>query len=278
MTAEQLDRFAAFGDQAVGHAERMIRDRYGRVEAHSKGRFDLVTAADLAVEDWFAGELARAFPDHGLIAEEGAGSGRGAGSEFCWVLDPLDGTVNFAGGVPFFAVSLALLFEGAPLLGWVGDPCHGEVFRARRGGGATLNGRTLACQPVRGRTPPVGISSGLVQWVLEHNQADLLATVLERVGKFRKFGSQALALCYVAAGRLGANISREAKLWDDAAGALIAMECGCRYSDLAGADVFPLTGEDSRWRGHSRGSLAGEPELHRELTQLLSPQAAGRAG
>ena len=271
MTDEMCSRFAAFGDAAVEESGDIIRDLFGSVRSLSKGRFDVVTEADYAVENRFAERLSREFPDHQMVAEEGIEQNECSARGFCWVLDPLDGTVNYAVGVPLFAVSLALLHDGQPQLAWVLDVCSGELFRARRGGGATLGGRPLEAKRPESGVFPLGASSGFIGWLLSKGDVSPLEEILRHFGKIRIYGSQALQLCYVASGRLLANISREAKLWDDAAGALIATECGCRYTDLSGSSVFPLEEDSPLWRGHGIGSVAGEASAHQKLLHLLEP-------
>jgi myo-inositol-1(or 4)-monophosphatase len=271
MTDEMCSRFAAFGDAAVEEGGNILRDMLGNVRAVSKGRFDVVTEADYAVESRFAERLSQEFPDHQLVAEEGIEQNECSTQGFCWVLDPLDGTVNYAVGVPLFAVSLALLHDGQPQLAWVLDVCSGELFRARRGGGATLGGRPLEAKSPQGGVFPLGASSGFIGWLLSNDGASTLEEILQHFGKIRIYGSQALQLCYVASGRLLANVSREAKLWDDAAGALIASECGCRYTGLSGKDVFPLKEDSPLWRGQGIGSVAGGVSAHQKLLDLLEP-------
>jgi len=271
MTDEMCSRFAAFGDAVVEESGDILRDMFGNVRAVSKGRFDVVTEADYAVEGRFAERLSREFPDHQLVAEEGIEQNKCSTQGFCWVLDPLDGTVNYAVGVPLFAVSLALLHDGQPQLAWVLDVCSGELFRARRGGGATLGDRPLEAKSPESGVLPLGASSGFIGWLLSKGDVSPLEEILRHFGKIRIYGSQALQLCYVASGRLLANVSREAKLWDDAAGALIATECGRRYTGLSGNSVFPLKEDSPLWRGHGIGSVAGEANAHQKLLDLLEP-------
>jgi myo-inositol-1(or 4)-monophosphatase len=269
MTQQMCAEFIAFGEEAVQHSAEILRARFGNVVAMNKGSFDVVTEADYAVESQFAERLARELPDHQMIGEEGIDENRCDTQGFCWVLDPLDGTVNYASGVPLFSVSLALLHDGLPQLAWVQDIVSGELFRAKRGGGATLNDRPLRTGPPENNVLPLGISSGFIGWALANGGGSLLEEVLGHFHKFRIFGSQALQLCYAASGRLVGTISREAKLWDDAAGTLIATECGRRYTSFSGEDIFPLPQGSPVWRGQSIGSVAGEPAAHEKLLELF---------
>ncbi|MEM7352102.1 MAG: inositol monophosphatase, partial [Acidobacteriota bacterium] len=255
-------------------AGELILEHAQELGQRSKGRFDLVTNADLAAEDFLAAEIGRRFPDHRLLAEESSARKPQALDGPCWVIDPLDGTVNFAGSVPFFSVSLALLVDGEPTVGVVYDPLHEELFSAERGAGARLNGELL----VRAEPPPlVGGSSGLLAWCARHRPA-ALEELLEDVGKLRIFGSQALHLCYAAAGRLAAAVSFEACLWDDVAGALIVREAGLRYTDFEGRKRFPVVA-GSQWHlGQGGRSLAASVDLHGRLVALFGDPAGRSEG
>ncbi len=264
----------SFGLAFVRDAARMQLDAFGSAERSVKGPLDVVTEADHAIEEAFKERLQVAFPDHGFVGEETTAaeadddpqphdarpetssqrtptaSGRG----YRWILDPVDGTVNYAYGLGGFCVSLGLLHDGRPVAGWVLDPMRNDLFAAVLGRGATLNGDRLG--PLPATTPdadeamPVGGSSGLVHRIAGDRDA------LAALGKLRIMGSQALQLCHVAAGRMRAALNPEAKLWDDAAGALIVTEAGGRYGGLDGREVFPLGSNDPAWRGGAIGSLA----------------------
>lgn len=268
--AQLPDEMVSFVTGVVKSAGRRLLADFGRVDSKPKGDFDLVTATDLAVQSFIQSELHHRFPDHQLIAEEGYSFRQSCPAEFCWVIDPLDGTVNFALGVPFFSVSLALLYGGSPVLGWVYDPVRGELFFARRGGGSFLNDRQLTIN-VNAATSllPVGGSSGLLEWALKSGQSAPLLALFQRYGKMRILGSQALQLCYVAAGRLRAAISWESRLWDDAAGALIAGEAGAVYADFWGQPVFPLTDNSAALTGAAIHSMAATPEHLAGILALL---------
>jgi myo-inositol-1(or 4)-monophosphatase len=249
--------------------QRLLAD-FGQVDSQPKGNFDLVTATDLAVQSFIQGELRNRFPDHQLIAEEGYPFRQSTPAEFCWVIDPLDGTVNFALGLPFFCVSLALLSGGSPLLGWVYDPVRAELFFAVRGRGSFLNDRRLTVQAHQATSlRPIGGSSGWLEWALASGQGRSLLALLQRYGKMRLLGSQALQLCYVAAGRLRAAISWESRLWDDAAGALIAGEAGADYTDWWGQPVFPLSPNSAALAGAAMHSIAATPENRAGILALF---------
>ncbi|WP_435011806.1 inositol monophosphatase family protein (plasmid) [Tundrisphaera lichenicola] len=266
-------QFLDVGNALMEDAAGLLTSYLGRAASSSKGPFDLVTEADHAVEAMVAERLSRSFPSHEMIGEESGRKMPGVDSEYCWVLDPLDGTVNYAAGHPFFAVSLALFRQGVPVIGWVYDPVHNERFRAIQGGGATLNGIPIGPSATRSDVLPVGLSTGFIESALG-GHGGILAEVVRRFGKIRILGSQALHLCYVAAGRLRAAASVEAKLWDDAAGALIVAESGRRYVGLSGNPVFPIAPDSSLWAGARVGSIAGDDVTVKELVSILGGSGA----
>lgn len=260
------------GHEAIQAAGRMLRERLRPTEVHAKAPFDLVTDVDTAVESCVREHLADGPGDHQFIGEESFDAGATPRLDrLCWVLDPVDGTVNYAFGLPFYSISLALLHEGEPVLGWVLDPLRDELFFARRGERPTLNGRPLI-PPARHSGLPVAISTGLLsEWAGRADAGAVLGGFLERYGKVRVLGSQALHLCYVAAGRLCAAINLESKLWDDAAGALIVNAAGGRYTDVVGNSLFPVDSRSPLLRGEPTRSLAGDAETHADLLRRLVP-------
>ncbi len=255
-----------FGEAFVRDAGVMLMDRFGRTTATAKGPFDVVTEADHEIEHAFIDRLKEACPDHQFLGEETVAGADGGLREWCWVLDPLDGTVNFAYHLPGFCVSLALLHHGEPVEGWVFDPLHDELYHASSGARPTLNGEALPAMPDDpDEALPIGISTGLLK--LPGFDA---APLLQHYGKTRIVGSQALHLCYVAAGRMRAALNPEAKLWDDAAGALIVRAAGGRYGTLSGREVFPLRPGAEALTGSPIGSLAADPEAFADLVRLLN--------
>ncbi len=258
---------AAVAAELAREAGTLLLKESATFRQRAKGRFDLVTTADTRVEDFLASELGRRFPADRLLAEESGARKPASVAGRCWVIDPLDGTVNFAAGVPVFSISLALLADGAPLLGVVYDPVRDELFSARRGLGASLNGRPLA-PPPEGGPLSLGASTGLVAWCV-HRRPAALRELVERFGKLRILGSQALHLCYVAAGRLAAALSVEARIWDDVAGALMVEETDFTYSDFDGRKRFPVVAGSPWLLGGAGRSLAAPAGLHDRLVALL---------
>lgn len=163
---ELLSAFVEFGEDTLAEAVAILEQYYRKTTSSVKGPFDVVTEADHAVESMFAERLARAFPDHAMVGEETGRRSPRVDAEYCWVLDPLDGTINFAAQHPFFAVSLGLFHRGLPLVGWVRDPIHDEEFRAVGGRGATLNQSPISTSADNSTVLPVGLSTGFMEWSL----------------------------------------------------------------------------------------------------------------
>lgn len=243
---------------------RGLRD-HAVTHVREKGPQDLVSELDLWAERQVTEFLAAQFPGDALLSEES--SSQVDYAERIWVLDPLDGTVNRTNGVPFFALSLALLDQGRPAAGFVYDPVHDELFAAHHGRGATLNDAPIAVS--QGTTGGVAFTSKLIRrFVRQSPQA--LVELLTHHGRLRNLGAQALQLCYVACGRLQLAASSETRLWDNAAGALIVREAGGRFTDLAGNDPFPITPGHAALRGGDHPCLAASPAAYERVAPLLS--------
>lgn len=270
-----LDEYARHAEETARAAGAILRERFGQPhEIRFKGAIDLVTEADRAAEDLIASRLRAACPDHELLCEEGS-LGASLPSSFRWVVDPLDGTTNFAHGLPTFAVSIALENEGIPAIGVVYDPMRDEMFTTRRGQGAALNG-----VPIRVSSTDTLISSILVtgfsyDFAKRAHQAEIWRDFLTRVQAIRQTGSAALNLCYIASGRLDGYWEQGIQPWDVAAGALMVVEAGGQVSDLAGG----------AFRSDDREVLASNGPLHEHLLAVIgrhppvdAPQAATQLG
>ncbi|RME06107.1 MAG: inositol monophosphatase [Deltaproteobacteria bacterium] len=273
MTDTRLDEIVAFGEGLILRAGQILQEQGGKGTIRAKGAGDYVTEIDERIQAFLVREIERFTPEHRILAEEGMG---GEGVDGCfWVIDPLDGTMNFIVGIPFQAISVAFLQEGEPLLGWVYDPIHGELFHARKGKGSFCNGAPIV--PLARKRPPLCISSGFGGWLFSRGEGERLASICRKYGKIRNLGAQALQLAYVAAGRLLAVLNHEARIWDDAAGALIVQEAGGHYSNVWGAPIFPLR---RGWGGSDQplASLAAPPTVHREILEILAPLQQGEKG
>jgi myo-inositol-1(or 4)-monophosphatase len=224
--------------EAVVHAGDMMMERFGQaVRIDRKGQIDLVTEVDVAIERRFRSLIAERFPDHSILGEELGGS-QDVPDGPCWVFDPIDGTTNFAHGVPIFCSSLALEIAA------VYDPTRRELFTAERGGGAFLNGRPIAVS-----SAPTLLESMLVTGFPYdvHTRVDeivgLFSGFVARARAVRRLGSAAIDLCYVAAGRMDGFWERDLHPWDIAGGALIVSEAGGSVTNLTGGP-FTSRGRD----------------------------------
>lgn len=204
-------------------------------DIRKKGDIDLVTEADLECERMCREVLADRFPDHDVLAEELGGSAGVGRPRYRWVFDPLDGTTNYAHGLPIFCSSLALEIDGAAAVGAVYDPTRRELFTAERGQGAFLNGTRLEVSS----TVSLGDALLVTGFPYDvHTTADellaLFGAFLREARAVRRLGSAALDLCYVAAGRFDSFWEQHLQPWDVAAGALIVAEAGGRISGMDG--------------------------------------------
>lgn len=221
---------------AAEAAGEVLHSGFGREQTvRYKGEVDLVTEVDERAEAVIGEVLREAFPAYGMLAEEG-GRRQGEGDSR-WIVDPLDGTTNYAHGLPIFAVSIALERAGEVVLGVVHDPMRGETYLAERGGGATLDG-----EPIRVSDTDEPIRALLVTG-FPYDRADMRAAVglfgrlTELTQGVRRLGAAALDLCYVAAGRLDAYYEKGLHAWDVAAGSLIIKEAGGRITDYRGREL-----------------------------------------
>ncbi len=205
-----------------------------------KGEKDLVTEADRRVEAYIVRAIRTAFPDDAILAEE---SGEHPGGRRRWVIDPIDGTASFVHGQPFFAVSIALEEDGRTVAGVVRAPRLRETYLAARGQGAWLGRRRLAVSG-RGRLVEAAVSTGFAclraGW--PENNLPVFCRVAPQVREVRRYGSAAIDLAYVAAGRLEAFWELNLKPYDVAAGALLVAEAGGRVTDRGGGDNWPGNG------------------------------------
>jgi myo-inositol-1(or 4)-monophosphatase len=229
--------YLATAIEAVLRAGELQMARFGQaMHVEKKGAIDLVTEIDIEIERGFRAMIAERFPDHAVIGEEFGQSGEtDRVPPFGWVFDPIDGTTNYAHGLPIFCSSLALEVDGAPLVAAVYDPTRRELFTAERGQGAWLNGR-----PLRVSAAASLIDSLLVTGFHYEVQKDpgpviaLFGAFISRARAVRRLGSAALDLCYVAAGRVDGFWERKLQPWDVAGGALIVAEAGGRVTDMSG--------------------------------------------
>jgi myo-inositol-1(or 4)-monophosphatase len=235
--------------------------------------FDIVTATDHAIQARLGPALERLLPGSLVLGEEGFVAWSNPAAQPTWLLDPLDGTINFAKGLPGYGLSLALSIEGTCVLGIVMDGVTGRIFDAVAGGGARLDGVPLRLAPGAAAVAPMCLSSGVFE-MIARKDASALADMLAISPRIRLIGGQALQLCWVATGALALNVNREAKLWDDAAGALIVREAGGVYARLCGRDLWPFREDDPALQGASLFSLAGSAATVEKALKIMQRLAA----
>lgn len=263
--------FLAAAIDAVRQAGVMQMAAFGQgIRIDKKGAIDLVTEVDVAVETWFRAFIQARYPTHRILAEElQAGPAAGQGdSPYCWIFDPIDGTTNYAHGLPIFCASLALEVDGRIAVGAVYDPTRDELYTAERGRGAWLNGTRLH----------VSTSDALINSLLctgFHYEVHLSPE--EVVGLFCKFigqaravrrlGSAALDLCYVAAGRVDGFWEERLKPWDMAAGALLVEEAGGTVGGYDG----------SAFHARRNDLVATNGRIHQLVLDVIQPYQAQQA-
>jgi len=234
-------------------------DEGARLKISTKGPNDFVTNVDQAVEQEIIEVIHKSYPHHGIMAEESAFLAPER-EDIIWIIDPIDGTHNFIKSIPHFAVSIAVQIKGIIEFGVVFDPIKQELFSASKGGGAQLNGHRIRCSPceklegaVIGLGFPVCERQKLAQFSAPYNK------IFESCSDFRRSGSAALDLAYVAAGRFDAYWDCGLKPWDSAAGALMVREAGGYVSDFQGNSSYFETGE----------IIAGARKVYPELLHLI---------
>lgn len=265
--------FEALHDLAVATAKEaaalLLAHLHGERTVDSKtSPTDAVTEMDRASEALIVQRLLAARPDDGLLGEEGAS--RAGSSGVRWVIDPLDGTVNYLYRRGDFAVSIAAEVDGRPVAGAIVDPQRAETFHAWRGGGAWLDNRRIRTSDVT-RLEQALVGTGF-DYLPEHRrrQGRLLASIIDRVRDVRREGSAALELCSVACGRLDAYYERGPHWWDAAAGSLIVQEAGGMAEAL-----WPPAVPDGSWAADTW--IAAAPGIAEAFRALIT-QAAVQAG
>ena len=255
--------------RAARSAGNVIIRNLGKLDSlavHSKNRNDFVTEVDQQAEQEIIGILRKAFPGHGILAEE---SGLREGDDFQWIIDPLDGTTNFLHGFPQFAVSIALSHKGRMEQGVVYDPMRQELFTATRGAGAMMNDRRLRVTK-RDSLEGALLGTGFPFKSQQHLDAylDMFRALFPRTAGIRRPGAAALDLAYVAAGRLDGFWELGLSIWDMAAGVLLIQEAGGLSSDFVGGHDYLQSGN----------LVAGNPKVFAEILKTIRPHVTAELG
>lgn len=259
--SELLARMTAIAREA-GHLLMTYFER--RIGYEYKGDVDLVTEADRASEKLIVQRVREAFPQHGIVGEEGTRTN--SGSDFRWYVDPLDGTTNFAHGYPVFCVSLGVEREGKLHAGVLYDPTRDELFSAERGKGAALNGRPIQVSKTKKLSESL-LATGFPSFKRHKNpNIHFYHQLTLRSHGLRRAGSAALDLACVAAGRYDGFWEFNLNPWDTSAGVLLVQEAGGTVTRFDG----------SPWRIDSKETLASNTLLHKELMENFAEIFAGR--
>ena len=232
----------------------------GKILVEKKGPIDLVTDVDVSIEAAFRALIAERFPDHAVLGEEMGAAARDTGARYRWLFDPIDGTTNYAHGLPMFCASVALEIDGRSEVAAVYDPSRRDLFTAERGAGAFLNGR-----PLRASSTQTLIDAMLVTGFPYdvHTRIDeivsLFGRFVARSRAVRRLGSAAIDLCYVAAGRMDGFWESSLKPWDVAAGLLLVEEAGGRVTTYDG----------STFSTHADHIVASNGHLHDQMLEVI---------
>jgi len=256
-----MEKALSVAVEVAHEAGALLRERFGHVQRVTfKGEVNPVTEADTEAEALILARLREAFPDHRILAEEGGGDEWREPGPPIWLVDPLDGTNNFAHGFPHIAVSLALVDGGSPVVGVIYDPLRDETFAARAGGGATLNGEPVRVSQVR-RLADAFLATGFPydRRTAPDNNVARLDHFLRRSQGVRRAGTASLDLAYVACGRFDGFWEIRLKPWDVAAGVLLVREAGGRATDFAGTPDC-LSGEEI---------VASNGLIHEEMLRVI---------
>ena len=254
-----IESFKLTAIEAARQSAEILRSRFGNISSiRKKTAAEIVTEADTESEAKILSTIQGKFPDHAVLSEE-CGLVPGD-SDFKWIIDPLDGTVNFAHQIPIFSISIALAVRDITVLGIILDPVNDELYTAANGQGAQLNG-----EPIQVSGIPT-VSESLLVTGFPYNVGEIFESVMVRYGSclkasqgMRRLGSAALDLCYVACGRFEGFWEQNLKPWDSAAGALMVVEAGGRVTTFSDRPFTVAQAE----------ILATNGLIHKEMLGLL---------
>ncbi len=264
ITQNDIRYYLRFAKQtAIESGNLLLKKANPRNSIHFKGRINLVTEADLASERFIIHSIETEFPHHSILAEEE--SARDKSSDFKWIIDPLDGTTNFAHRFPFFCVSIALEHRGKIIIGVVYDPVRDELFHASSAGGSFLNGKNIHV------TTETKLSRSLLATGFPYDIGTSKEDNLKNFARFAKVargirrpGSAALDLCYLACGRIDGFWELKLSPWDTAAGKLLVEQAGGRVTDFNG----------QKYSIYEKYILATNGKIHGQMKIILSNPAS----
>jgi len=256
-----LHEYLAAAQEAALTAAAVLEEWRTKFRTREKGRFDLVTDADLASQQTIQSYLLERYPGHGFLGEEdGAHKGRPAvDSPPTWIIDPIDGTTNYVHDFPFYCISIGLQVAGELVVGVIYDPPHREMFAASKGGGATLNGHPIKTSGIQ-RLDQALLSTGFPPDLRGNERTlDWWRSLSLRTQSIRRTGSTALNLAYVAAGRMDAYWAFDNHVWDVAGATVLLREAGGTITNVDGTAYDPYTPD----------ALASNGPLHPALLEVF---------
>jgi myo-inositol-1(or 4)-monophosphatase len=248
-----------FAVDVAREAGALLKEKFNRsIEIQYKGDINLVTEADKMSEKLIIKAIIQKFPDHGILSEESPAIGLGA--QFRWIIDPLDGTTNYAHNYPVFCVSIALEKEGTVILGVIYDPMRDDTFVAVRGEGAYLNNQKLAVSQTRDLTKSL-LATGFPYDIREskENNLNYFNSMAKKAQAIRRAGAAALDIAYVAAGRFDGFWELKLMPWDMAAGCLMVEEAGGKITDISGG----------KWNLVSPNIIVTNSLIHKQMIEVF---------
>lgn len=251
-----------FAMQTAREAGKILLEKFGRkISINDKSDKNIVTEADLASEKYIVEQIKNTFPRHAILAEEsGQTLVEGAASEYQWIIDPLDGTTNFAHGYPCFCVSIGLEKIGAGIvIGAIYDPTRDEMFAAERGQGATLNGRQIRVSEVDDLNRALLVTGFPYDVRKRERFVELFGKFVLNAQAVRRDGSAAIDLAYIACGRFDGFWEEGLNAWDTAAGSLLVEEAGGRMTHYDGTSFNP----------HKPLMVASNGTVHESMLKIL---------
>lgn len=254
-----METYRHFAQDIAQEAGLLLKAHLGQIRSfRHKGVVDLVTEMDIRSEALITAKIRHRFPRHGILAEENTCLPKA--SAYRWIIDPLDGTTNYAHGLPIYCVSIALEKDGKIVLGVVYDPSRDELFWAQRGLGAFLGRKRIRVSKTAVLSQSL-LATGFPYDLRENpmNNLDHFAHFALRTHAVRRLGSAALDLCYVAAGRFDGYWEMKIGPWDFAAGGLIVQEAGGKLTDFQGRSI----------QADGKNILATNGQIHGEMIQVL---------
>lgn len=263
MQTDHQEEFLSFAIIIAKEAGSILLSHYGKLTSisHKSSLIDLVTVADVASEKYICQKITERYPQHDIIAEEGDATQNG--SQYRWVIDPLDGTTNFVHQLPIFAVSIGLQYEGKTILGAVYNPVADKCFWAGKDLGAFLNGEAIKVTSTNTLSRSL-LTTGFPythddNW---HKSFHLFKSIYAETQGVRRLGAAALDFCFVAMGRFDGYWEFGLQSWDICAGAIILQEAGGTVTDWEGNE-FPFSGERI---------LATNSHIHQEMLKVIEPE------